>query len=208
MAEVVQPKRALTATQVGRDWLSELSSDLHFTIATFFLNPKDLSAFILAAPWLTRGAVAEQCLGALFLELITRTWVQRGGVGLIKKVGSFEVPVCELEASLRHRAAFGFDLTDTMEAANPLPSSSTPPPHAGKAAAKKPSNAARPASLSQSFAAEQAAKALRVSCQRAFALLPPYWPQGFNLSQLSALRYNRIDLLNERGTSFSDVQFP
>lgn len=206
MAEAVRPKRALTATQEGRDWLSELSSDLHFTIATFFLNPKDLSAFILAAPWLTRGAVAEQCLGALFLELITRTWVQRGGVGLIKEVGSFEVPVCELEASLRHRAAFGFDLTDTMEVANPLPSSSTPPPHVGKAAAKKPSNAAGPpASLSQSFAAEQAAKALRVSCQRAFALLPPYWPQGFNQSQPRATPRHRIDLLDDQGTLFFGV---
>jgi hypothetical protein len=208
MAEAVCPKRAATTTREDRDLLTELSSDLHFTIASFFLNPKDLSTFILAAPWLTRGAVAEQCLGALFLELTTRTWAQRGGVGL-KEIGYSELPGCELEASLRHRAAFGFDLKDTTEEVkSPSPQLT---PRADKAPAKK-TSLHRAESLSATFAAEQAARALRVSCQRAYALLPPYWPRGFNLSQQSLSPRHCIDLLDDRGilrlTCYSRALFP
>jgi len=199
-AEALRPQRASADIRECRT-LAELSSDLHLAVASF-LNAQGLSAFVAAAPWMTRGALSEQCLGTLYLELTERTWVRRGGVGQLEGVESYdyEVPTRELEASIRHRAAFGLHLPDTAETPNsPLPLS---PSFAGRAA-EEPTPAGTE-SRSVSFA-EQAARALRVSCQRAYALLPPHWPRGFDQSQLSPSPRHRIDLLDDQGMS---VFFP
>jgi len=192
VAQTVRTQRADTTRQECYNRLAQLSTDLHFAAASC-LNAKDLSAFILAAPWLTRSAFAEQCLGALFLELIRFTWARRGDVAL--EGITCDVPNCELEASLRRRAAFGLELKDAME---PTPPPPPPPPHpfSGRAAEEVIPVGAE--SRSVSFA-EEAARAMRVSSQRAFALLPPYWPRGFDQSQLNPSPRHRIDLLDDQG---------
>lgn len=189
VTRTMRTQKAGTTSQECYSRLADLSTDLHFAAASF-LNARDLSAFVLAAPWLTRSAFAEQCLGALFLELTRFAWARRGDVA--PEVISHGMPGCELEASLRHRTAFGLDLKDIAGAATPPP----PPPHAGRAA-----EALIPARAESRLIpfTEEAAKAMRVSCQRAYALLPPYWPRGFDQSQLSPSPRHRIDLLDDQG---------